>query len=370
MSKVKLLIIIDEMEVGGTQTQIVQMLSHIDKECYEPTVVYFRSPSFLVDELEQQGVRIVHIQKRSKLDAGFLWRLCYFLRTGDFDVVHCYSFTAELWGMVAHRMVGRGKFISSIRGIYEWHTPIQWHIKRLVSRYSSIVIANSRAGAHYAAMKMRLKEANIAVVYNGIEPPEMLTEPQKREIRQKFQLENDTKVGIFVGRLVEHKNLPSLLRAVTILQSQRKDFMVLIVGSGPLRLELEGMVSNLRLSSLIRMLGERRDAAWLIQASDFVVLPSFREGLSNAILEGMIAGKPVVATAVGGNPELIIHGETGFLYPTDDYQALAKYMSFLLDDGYARKKMGDTGRQHVLREFGIDRMVRQMEQVYARGAYC
>ncbi|MGH7378352.1 MAG: glycosyltransferase, partial [Candidatus Methylomirabilales bacterium] len=142
--------------------------------------------------------------------------------------------------------------------------------------------------------------------------------------------------------------------------------VALLVGDGPLRQEFEARVQAMGLGPSVRFLGTHQDAPALIALMNLVVHPSLEEGFSNAILEAMAAGKPVVATAVGGNPEAMIHGETGLLIPPGDSQALTEAMLWLLEHPREAARFGEAGRRRVAERFEISAMVRQYEEVYER----
>jgi glycosyltransferase involved in cell wall biosynthesis len=364
MRRIKLLVVTDEMEVGGTQRQIAALLTGIDRRRFEPALLYFRSRSPLVDEIAASGVKTIQIAKRSRIDLPFLWRFTSLLQREGFDVIHCFSFTGELWGALAHALAGHGRLISSIRGVYEWYRPAQWRVKSWVSRRSYRVIANSRAGAAYAEEKMGSRASGkIEVIYNGIDAPGELAESQRRALRGTLHIPEETVVGLFVGRLVDHKNLPSLVRAASLLEAAGTRLTILIAGEGPEQAALMTMIREHGCRN-IRLLGQRSDIAHLLQTSDFLVLPSFREGLSNAILEAMIAGKPVVASRVGGNVELVQHERTGLLYPGDDHAALARAISSLVASSDLRSRLGSAGRQLALECYSRNEMIRRMESLY------
>lgn len=360
----KLLVITDEMEVGGTQRQIVALLKGIDRVRFQPSLIYFRSPSFLVDELRRAGIPVTCIPKRGRIDVGFFLALRRYIREGGFDVVHCFSFSGELWGMLAHRFGGRGMFMSSIRSTYGWYTRLQWRLKALVSRHSYCVVANSVAGAAYAIRQNGVSSAQTIVVYNGVEVPALTPGLDRNELRARLGLSPATVAALFIGRLVEQKNVPSLLRAAARLSRQAVDFVVLIAGDGPLTAPLQKMIQQLGLERCVRLLGERGDVGDLLSASDFLVLPSYREGLSNAIMEAMAAGRAVIASNVGGNGELVQDGTSGLLYDSDDDAALAAAMQRLIISPGERERLSAAACVRA-REFSIEHMVRHMEQVYS-----
>ncbi len=362
--KIRVLFISDEMEVGGTQRQIVHIAKGLDRNLFEPTVAYFCNRSFLVDDLEQAGIPAIEIPKRSRVDPAFVVRLARFMRDGRFDMVHCFSFTGEMWGAVARRFVPAARrpvLITSVRNKYDWYTPLQWRIKRWASLESSTVVANSRAGGEHARDQMRLDSAAVEVVYNGVAnaPPEALaTEPASRG--------GAPVTAQFVGRLVEQKNVPVLLRAMKRLRDAGVPLRLRLAGDGPLRQAHVEQATSLGLDDVVEFLGERSDTMMLMAAADFVVLPSLREGLSNVILEAMVVGRTVVASSVGGSVELVEPMQTGLLFPSDDDAALADAMRRLVEDRPLRESLGARGRQRAVEQFTIGAMVRTMQDTYLR----
>lgn len=367
MSLIRLLIVTDEMEVGGTQRQIATLLEGLDKSRFLPTLLYFRERSHLVDQVEQAGVETVQIRKRGAIDLGFFLRLRRFLHRSQFDVVHCFSFSGELWGALALTLVGRGELITSIRGVYEWYRPFQWLVKTWVTRRSFCVVANSQAGADYARRRMkRAARVPIEVVYNGIATVPLSDDEERAGIRGSLGVGPSSIMVLFVGRLVDHKNLPSLIRALQRIDSASDhDIRVLVAGDGPER-ELLVRASAAMRAHRLSLLGERRDVAALMQACDFLVLPSKREGLSNAILEAMAAGRPVVASRVGGNVELVGHEETGLLYRGDDDAALADAIERLAADCHLRRRLGAAARVRAQQEFSREAMIARTERLYEK----
>jgi glycosyltransferase involved in cell wall biosynthesis len=364
--KIRVLFVTDEMEVGGTQRQIVHIARSLDPIRFEPTVVYFCNRSFLVDDLEKAGVRVLEVPKRGRIDVGFVRRFVTFLQDGKFDVMHCFAFSGELWGAIARRLVpanARPALITSVRNKYDWYSPLQWRVKRWTALESSQVIANSRAGGEHARERMRLPPASVNVVYNGVADISVglpLMPPR---------IDGDLVRILFVGRLVEQKNVPVLLRAIKRLADQhdagKTPFRVRLAGDGPLRGALEAQVSALGISDVVEFLGERSDTAALMASSDFVVSPSFREGLSNVILEAMMVGRPVIASAVGGSVELIEQNGNGLLFASDDEAELADAMRKLAGDAALRKRLGETGRQHAVQRYTVAAMVKTMESYYS-----
>lgn len=364
--KTRVLLLTDEMEVGGTQRQIVHIARHLDRERFEPSVLFFRNPSFFVGELEQDGVRVIQIEKRGRLDLGFVWRLVQTLRRERYDVMQCFAFSGELWGTVARRLLPRATrpaLISSVRGVYEWYSRWHWCIKRWVSGQSERIIANSRMGAEYACKRMGLPSDAIRVSYNGVQSVQGAP-----GLRAELGVPEEGMLVLFVGRLVVHKDVPTLLKAVALLRVQLPGLRVALAGDGPLRDSLAREVEAQGLRDVVHLLGQRDDVPDLIESADVIVLPSLREGLSNVILEGMMGGKPVVASRAGGNIELIEHDQSGLLFDIGDAQALAVALERLARDTALRVRLGKGARQRALTEFSIPSMVQAYEKHYGEAA--
>lgn len=365
--KLRVLLLTDEMEVGGTQRQIVHIATGLDRDRFEVTVLFFRNPSFFVDELRNAGVRVIQIDKRGRFDPGFVWRLTRTLRHERFDVMQCFAFSGELWGAVARRLLPRSRrpaLISSVRGVYEWYSSVQWRIKRWVSAQSERVIANSRMGAEYASARMQLPANAIQVTYNGVQAT--LARPGRAAaLRQEFRVAEDGLLLLFVGRLVVHKDVPTLLRAVARVRAALPTLRVVVAGDGPLKSELAREALSLSLEGVVQMIGQRDDIPELIAAADVMVLPSLREGLSNVVLEGMMGGKPVVASRAGGNVELVEDERSGLLFEIGDDAALAAILERLARDPSLRARLGAGARQRAEAEFSVISMVRAYEKHYA-----
>lgn len=365
-TRLRVLIVTDEMEVGGSQRQIVNLALGLDPAQHEVTVAYFRNGSFFVDTLRQGGVRVVELPKRGRIDARFLAALVRELRTGRYDLVHAFAFSAEFWtalSCAALPPARRPQLVTSIRGTYDWYGAWHWRAKRWVSRRSSRVVANSRMGADFAAQRMGVSAAGIDVIYNGV-AAEPVADGSREAVRAAWQVSPEQVVVLFVGRLVDVKDVGTLLRAAGRLVDSGLPLRYALCGDGPLRAALEQQAADLGLGSVARFLGERRDVAALIEAADMVVLPSRQEGLSNVILEAMRGARPVVATRAGGNVELVEPGVTGLLFEVGDDEALAGCLRQLALDNGLRNDLGRAGARRVQDCFDMRAMVGAFARLY------
>ena len=364
----RVMLMTDEMEVGGSQRQIVQLALGLKARGVTCAVLYFINPSFLVEQLQAAGIETIRVNKTARVDPGFVRRLRQAIRAWAPDVVHCYSFTAELWGAIACRLLPareRPVLISSVRGTYEWYGRNQWRMKRWVSSQSASIISNSREGAEYAARQMHWPLHHFHVVHNGVS----VTAPDAARVdllRQHYLQNTFDTLVLFVGRLVEHKNLPRLLQAFAQVVKQRPRTRLLLAGSGPLHDALAAQIGQLGLQDHALLLGEQSEVPALMEAADLVVLPSLREGLSNVVLEAMALGRAVLSTPVGGIPQAIDNGRHGVLVEPTDTDALAHALLTLIDDPALRERLGRAAQHKVLEQYSPPAMVSAMLKEYSR----
>lgn len=366
MSPRRLLVVTDEMEVGGSQRQICYLLNGLDRSLWQPELLFFRNESYLVNELRSQGIVVHHLPKRGRVDVGFVLRYMAFLRRGRYDLVHAFSLTAELWTAIANLVARRpARLVSSVRGLYLAKSGMFTHMKRFIVHRSAAVIANSRAGAAAAARRTGTPLDKFDVVPNGILPSEPLRPGQREALRHAAGAPAGRAFGLFVGRLVMEKNLACLLRALALLPASERPWIAL-AGNGPLREEIDTLRETLGLVDDVRFLGERSDACELMKAADFLVLPSAFEGMSNVLMEAMSAGCPVIASDVGGNSELVEDGTNGLLFPNDDDAALATLLQRMSAEPVLRARLAALAGTRIHNRYSISNLAAATMAVYDR----
>ncbi|QDW65929.1 glycosyltransferase [Luteimonas granuli] len=366
MPRERLLLVIDGMEVGGSQRQIQHLLAGLDRTRWEPELAFFRCESFMVEDIRRSGVPVHYLPKRRRVDLRFLVAFARLLRRRDYALIHAYSLTAELWSMLGRGLSGRGPLLVASERSFDldsraWY----WLLKRIVIAHSAAVIANSRAGAHSTTRRAHARADTVAIVGNAVAVPAPLSPDRRAALRRSLGAPEGRVIGLFVGRLVEAKNLPLLIAALATLGPGERPWIA-FAGDGPLHASIEGLAAKAGVSGSIRLLGERRDAIRLMQAADFLVLPSNFEGQSNALLEAMAAGCPVIASAAGGTPELVDDGRTGLLFPVGDASALAAGIRRLVADPGLRDGLGRAAAAWVAQHHSSAALAAATSAVYER----
>jgi len=239
-------------------------------------------------------------------------------------------------------------------------------LMRLTSGLDDKVIAVCEAVRQAEIVSSKIPAEKVVTIYNGIDPLPFtsVSIEAARKIRNALGIRDDELVLGAIGRLEPQKGFFDLISSLAHIKAKFNSVRLLIIGEGELRDSLELQINNHNLSGTIKFTGLRNDVPEILTAIDVFVSPSLWEGLPNVVLEAMAAGKPVVATSVGGTPEVIVDGETGLVVPPRNPEALASVIIRLLKNPELRTKMGRAGKERVLKQFSILRMVTKTQQLY------
>jgi glycosyltransferase involved in cell wall biosynthesis len=358
---------------GGTERQVVALCGGLDRERFDLGVACLRRTGDFLPEIEGYGIPVREYPVRRLYDPRSLVRrarLALDLRRERVDLVHCHGFYANMFAVPAARLAGTRAVIASVRDLNDllW-TPAQKRAQRLVCRLADVVLVNAEAIADNL-VRQGHERRRIAVVANGID----LSRPPARatgELRRELGLPAGARLVVVVSRLVrvgglDVKGIGTFLEAGRRIVGRFPDAHLLVVGDGPYRPELEQHAARLGLDRQVRFTGLRRDVPAVLAEAEVVVVPSLTEGLSNSLLEAMAAGVPVVATRVGGNPELVVDGEHGLLVPPADPAALATAVERLLGEAATAARLARAARERVAARFSLERMVRETARLYER----
>lgn len=351
---------------GGAETQLVNLATRLKKRGWDVRVVSMLPPQAFTEELAAAGIPFATLNMRRGVpDPRALFKLIKILRQWRPVILTSFMFHANLLGRIAGRIAGIPVIISSIRN-ENFGGPLRDKILRYTDWMGDISTTNSKLAANSLIKRGVVPTGRMKVIPNGLVLDKFYIDlKEKIEVRQQLGISDSEFLWLAVGRLEEQKDYPTLLDAFRLLILKNSKAQLRIAGKGPLLDVIKQKAVDLGISERVVFLGLRRDIPALLNAADGFVLSSAWEGLPNVIMEAMAAWKPVVATNVGGVPELVEDGVSGYIVPPRDPEALAaamlKMMSLSEDE---RKAMGQAGRAHIEANYSLDRVVDQWERLY------
>ena len=347
---------------GGMETMVARLARALAARGHEIGVTCTQFGGPLAEDLGAAGIRVSIVPALGLLTNAYAPRLERWLRELKPDVVHVHSGTWHKTARAAHR-AGVPRVIHTVHGLLDVERWRDTLLKRLAARHTDEIVIVSEPLRAFIAAQTRWPAADLQLIVNGIDTSRFHPGPRTGALRQRAGIpENATVVGN-VARLQEVKNHELLLNAFALLVKRIRDAHLVVVGEGPLRSSLTDQVTRLGLQDRVHLIGTQSDTAPLYREFDVYVLPSKSEGTSMSLLEAMACGIPVVATAVGGTPDLLAHGSRGRLVPPDDPVALERALYDVLSDP-ASRAVADAARRDVELRYSEAAMVTAYEHLY------
>lgn len=362
--------LITSFEVGGTERQAVELLKRLNRERFGVRLAVLRLEGPLYQEIASLFPQVPQFPLTSFYNANAarqLTRLRALLVRERVNLLHAHDFYAGVLGAAAARLAGVRVIVCqrhlrlSDRRVHELGT-------RFAHRLADRVLVNSEAIRDHVLSAGRVPAEKLVVVRNGFEAPAMFNgeerQRQRAALLRELNLNAAAKLVGMVARLQPVKGHRYFIEAAGHVAQVEPDTHFLLVGDGALRPEIKAQAAQLGLADRVHLLGDRSEASRIVAGFDVAVLSSLHEGLPNTVMEAMAASVPVVATAVGGTTELVTDGETGFLVPPAEADALAQRILSMLRNPAWSARMAAQGRQHILDQFGMTRMVESVERLY------
>lgn len=363
---IRVLYVVGNFVAGGAERHLIELWKRIDRERFEVVIACFRREGAFLAEAESLGwpVRELAVGRRiydATGIAGFA-RLVHLVRDLRPQVIHGYLFGPNLFAALAGRLAGVPAVVVAKRNVDAFETRRQIVVQRFAHRLATHVTAVSEAVAD-SVVALGVPRSRITVIPNGVDAARFLSLAPVEEARRALGADASPLVGS-VGCLAARKDYGTLLEALRLLGDRGLAFRAALVGDGPDRGTLEARAATLGLADRVRFLGERGDIERLLPGMDVFVLSSREEGIPNALLEAMAAGRACVATAVGGTPEVLHDGETGWLVPPGEPGALADALEQALARPDEARRRGEAARRATREEMSIEAMVRRHEEFY------
>lgn len=342
------------LQTGGLERLLVDFARFHDRKKFELQFLALAGDGQPAADIRAEGCSARVLNDSLKIrKLRSIAQLVQCLKQPRTQIVHTHNTYAQFYGTLAAKLAGVPIVINTQHGGGcgdSWKS--QWQFK-LANRWTQRVVGVSHDAVRLCQQQDRGSQNKITTIWNGIN-------------LDRFQYHGPKLVptAISVARLSATKDFPTLLRAVRMVLPHVPDFRLRIVGDGPERAKLESLTDELNIRPHVELLGERHDVPALLAESGFFVSSSLSEGISLTLLEAMAVGLPIVTTAVGGNPEVVIDGHTGRLAPASDPAALARAIVDLCTERDLWSAMGTLGRQRVEQNFEIRHMIRSYETLY------
>jgi glycosyltransferase involved in cell wall biosynthesis len=340
------------LNVGGLEKLLVEFARHADRAHFDLRFISLTTRGTLAGDLERHGWPVIALEEPGGLQPGLVLRLAQLFRRERIDVVHTHDERPLLYGAAAARLARVPRVVHTRHGQKARNTRRQVVLFRLAASLADRVACVSDDAATLT-LREGVAPRRVRTVRNGID-------------LARFAYTGPAPDGpvVTVARLSPEKDVATLVRAAAVAVREMLSFRLEVAGDGVCMPALRQLTAELGLEEHVRFHGEVRDIPALLGRARLFVLPSVEEGISLTLLEAMARGLPVVATRIGGNPEVVADGETGLIVPAREPEIMARAMLQLLNDPEKGRRMGQAGRLRVETHFDVRRMVSAYEALY------
>lgn len=365
----KILLYTDTPQVGGAELQIFLLAKFLNREKFEPILACSNYPTLdkWCEKFSNDGIRVIRLKVAHKHDPRHFFQLRKIIKTEKIDLLH-----VQVWNPASCRYAFA---IKSVPLIMTEHDPFKLSpIKNILKKRSlkkvKKIVTISRHNQKLLQELYPKHSDKVQLIPNGLDitwwQSQLLrfTDEERRKIKQElFHANDNTLIVICVAELHERKGQKYLIEAIPEVVSEFPNVKFVFVGDGPARANLEELVSRLKLEHHVTFTGQQKNISKLLKSSDIFCLPSRREAFGMVNLEAMLAGLPVIASRVGGIPDIVVDGKTGILVEPENPQALTKALKNLIKNPEKRTAMTLSGQKQALK-FAASTMAKEYEKVY------
>jgi glycosyltransferase involved in cell wall biosynthesis len=354
---------------GGPEKQIIEHLKRLNSSQYSGMVISFiedGEENEILAEARKAGIECQGIPMSNPLDFAAWRRMKKTMRDSAINLLCAHGYKSTVMGMWLHKTL-RVPTLAFSRGYTAENRKVAFYqyLDRLALGCVDGVICVSD-GQRRAIEKLGVRAKRIWVVHNAIHTPDTIADEAgfRSKVSKQLGLPGDAIWCVTAGRLSPEKGHADLIQSIALMGEHTAKCCFLFCGEGPCQAQLESQTQALNLGKRIRFVGFRRDIQDIFQAMDMLILPSHSEGLPNVVLEAFSFGKAVVATSVGGVPELVEHGQNGILVPPRDPKSLAEAIIKCVEDRTMRESFGKAARNTTRSRFNFEDQARKLESIY------
>ena len=351
--------------VGGTERLVCAMCRYLRRN-FQVLVCCLDEPGIWGRELRKEGIPVYALYRSPGIDLSVIFALDQILKDHEVDLIHAHQYSPFFYAALSRLFFPKARLLFMEHGRHwpETKKPLKNIFNRLfLQPLTQEIVAVSKEVRERLRVYEGLSKGRIRVIYNGINPPLRISAEERTALRRYWGIDHSTFVAVTVGRLDPIKNIPLFLKALVLVR-QKIPIRALIIGDGPERNYLERLAVHLGLEKAVTFTGYRKDATRLMQIGDVFVLSSFSEGTSLALLEAMACGLPSVVTEVGGNPEVVADGQTGFVVASEDPVQMAAALYVLAENPFLAQKMGEAARHRFEQKFTFEKMMQAYQELY------
>jgi glycosyltransferase involved in cell wall biosynthesis len=360
----RILQIIPTLDRAGAEKQLCLLAGGLPRDEFDVHVCALTRGGPLESDLAAADVPLTIIGKRWKIDPRAFFQLRNLIKRLQPDLIHAWMFAANTYGFAAGRACGVKNIIVGQRCVDPWKSRLQLAADRALAKRCRFVVVNSEGVRDFYVAHGTPSE-KIRVIPNGVAMPGPCGTTRRQLLDELGLPENSRLIGL-VGRLWPQKRVKDAIWAADLLRVIHDNIYLLVIGDGPERDRLRRFRDQVSIPNRVHFLGQRSDVPRIMPHFDVLWSTSGYEGQSNAVLEAMASGVPVVATDIPGTRELVISGETGYLVPVGDRAGFAKYAERILNDSEQSAKLSSASRQRVQTEFSIEKMIERHADLYRR----
>lgn len=356
---------------------LVQLADHLERDRIDLSVACFYEGGPVQDALRQRGIHTANLEVPSTFDPRAIIRAARFIAAGGrlagaparpFDVVHTHLLRADLFGGAAARRASVPAIVSTAYALSAYRRqrrrladPI---LDALCRQWPTTLVAVCDA-VRDDCRRRGWSPERVHTIHTGVDPPKTIDERRVTEFRGQWSPDGRP-VVLTIARLSHEKGVEVLVDAAALLRQSHGPLRVVVLGEGPRRAALERRIERLGLGEVVRLAGFSPHVWEALSAADVFCLPSHSEGLPNALLEAMAVGRPIVATDVGGVPEVVAQGVDGLLTPPGDSAAMAAAIGLLLTDRPLAQRLGAAARRTIERCFSAREAAGEYAALYEK----
>lgn len=356
--------LLPELKLGGAEKHVIRLAAGLRKKGYEVGITCLFREGALAEEARGEGIPLVCLNLPYRWGPATFLSLRQWLLARRPDILHTYLFGFHFFAGLPARLLKVPVIVSSRREIAGWQKKRHRMLESLGNFFVDRVVCCSKAVEEWTLKKEYIQPERLVTLHNGVDMTRFNPSLKNPGFRRNLGIPVNAFVVGTVANIAIEKGYPYLLEAAEQILRENPRLWFLFVGFGPLEKEMKERARQIKGCEQIIFSGARSDIPELMREMDLFVLASIREGFPNVLLEVMAMGKPVVATDVGGIPELIESGTDGLLVPAKNGEALAEALRSLLKDPEKAGALGRSGQEKIRNHFSLDRMVEQYEALY------